>query len=92
MQQLDDIKRQEEEDRKRMSNNRNPKSKNKSNGNGDDEDTAQSHANGHAAERKKKKNGCAEERSKLVMWKSPFKTLYYFVREIPCAISDSRQR
>jgi len=40
----------------------------------------------------KKKSDSAEERAQLVLWRSPIKTFYYFIREIPCAIEDTRVR
>lgn len=33
-----------------------------------------------------------EDRSKLTLWRRPFTTLYYFVREIPCSIVDTRDK
>jgi len=33
-----------------------------------------------------------EERLKLVIWRRPFTTSYYFVREIPCAVADAWNR
>lgn len=54
--------------------------------------TAPKMSNKEAAEKRKKKNVDSEERSQLVLWRSPVKTVLYFLYEIPCAISDARDR
>lgn len=36
--------------------------------------------------------GGEDERAKITIWRRPFTTLYYFVREIPCSIVDTRDK
>lgn len=36
--------------------------------------------------------GGDDDRSKITLWRRPFTTLYYFVREIPCSIVDARDK
>ena len=49
-------------------------------------------SNKEATEKRRKRNVELEERSQLVLWRSPIKTVLYFLYEVPCAIGDARDR
>jgi len=41
---------------------------------------------------KKKIDPAVLERSQLVIWRRPFKTIYYFIKEVPCSFTDAKNR
>ena len=48
--------------------------------------------NNRSKAKKKVVDPVALERSQLVLWRSPFKTIYYFISEVPCSVSDAKNR
>lgn len=90
MKRLDDLRKQEEEQHQQLRMNNN-KTKNESNTMNDVGKGSKS-ANDIKRKNKRKVDQLRQERSQLVIWRSPILTLYYFLSEIPCAISDAKNR
>lgn len=49
-------------------------------------------SNGKIPDNRYRNNFVQEERAKLVIWRRPFQTLRYFVKEVPCSLEDARDR
>jgi hypothetical protein len=89
MKRLDELKEKEKEEQKqRMNNNKTKANSHPVN------DLRKLSKNENDIQRrlKRKTDQLRQERSQLVLWKTPLTTVQYFLREIPCSISDAKNR